>query len=89
MVDAIAMVCTFVASSIALECGDSLFGAVLIVFVALFIELGLSLARVFELEDMFRLWTMEKKEVDRLKSLVSRQSLAHTQKKPLKRNNKG
>lgn len=89
MVDAIAMVCMFVASSIALECGDSLFGAVLIVFVALFIELGLSLARVFELEDMFRLWTMEKKEVDRLKSLVSRQSLAHTQKKPLKRNNKG
>ena len=56
------------------------------VIAALAAEGFLSMARVFELEDMFRLWTMEKKEVDRLKSLVSRQSLAHTQKKPLKRN---
>lgn len=83
MVDAISMVCMLVASSIALECGDSLFGAVFIVFVALFIELGLSMARAIELESTFQLWKMRKeeaetlrKEVNRLNKIVRRQSLA-------------
>ena len=42
-----------------------------------------SMSRAFELQDMFRLWSMKKKEVDRLNRLVSRQSL-RCQKKPLK-----
>ncbi len=83
MVDAISMVCMFVASSIALEYGDSIFGAVFIVFAALFIELSLSMARAIELQDTFRLWKMRKeesetlrKEVNRLNKIVRRQSLA-------------
>ena len=93
MVDAISMVCMFVASSIALEYGDSIFGAVFIVFVALFVELGLSMARAIELQDAIQLWSMRKKEaehlqkeVDRLSRIISRQTLCHSGKKPLKRN---
>ena len=83
VVDAVIMVCMFVANRIALAYGSSLFGAVLIVFVALFIELGLSMARAIELEVTFRLWKMRKeeaetlrKEVNRLNKIVRRQSLA-------------
>lgn len=95
VVDAVIMVCMFVANRIALAYGDSLFGAVFIVFVALFVELGLSMARVIELQDAIQLWSMRKKEaehlqkeVDRLNRIISRQTLCRP-KKPLKRNNKG
>lgn len=56
------------------------------VIAALAAEGILSMSRAFELQDMFRLWSMKKKEVDRLNRLVSRQSLAHHPKKPLRRN---
>ena len=82
MTDIFIMVMSLVATSILRLCEytDLMPFAVI---AALAAEGILSMSRAFELQDMFRLWSMKKKEVDRLNRLVSRQSL-RCQKKPLK-----
>ena len=82
MTDVIVMMALLVATSIMRLCEYTALMPFAVI-AALAAEGFLSMARAFELEDMFRLWKMNKKEVDRLNRLVSRQSLRY-QKKPLK-----
>lgn len=82
MTDVIVMMALLVATSIMRLCEYTALMPFAVI-AALAIEGILSMSRAFELQDMFRLWSMNKKEVDRLNRLVSRQSL-RCQKKPLK-----
>ena len=71
-VDVIAMVTLFVATRVMAAYNADCYLTVGAIFVALAIELTLSIARAFDLKATTFLWCVQKKEVDNLQKEVNR-----------------